>query len=249
MIDIAPAIKRYWEECTPMKFDAEKWTYPQKRQFRYELQDYMHDAFKFEQWHGKKVLEVGCGSGIDALEFARYGADVTACDITENAVLLTRQLAQEAGMAIRVVRLSSCRLPWTDNTFDCVYSYGVLHHIPEVGAVLEEIKRVLKPGGTFMGMVYHKDSLLNAYSIEYLHRGEMPDNELASFYSERNTNCPYTHPYSKTAATYLMESYFTDVKVSVHYNVLDLPGQRKVKFTIDPKWELGWHLVIKGVKA
>ena len=64
-------IKEYWEGATPMNFTDEKWSYKRKRAFRYELQDYMHGTFGFENWKGKKVLEVGCGSGIDAIEFAR----------------------------------------------------------------------------------------------------------------------------------------------------------------------------------
>lgn len=247
-------IRQYWETSTPMNFSDEKWTYEQKREFRYDLQDYMAQSFEFNKWRGKRVLEVGCGSGIDAVEFSRHEAIVTAVDITANAVRLTEELSRESGFPVRAIRVdSSDQLPFAPLEYDCVYSYGVLHHIPDVKATLSEIYRVLKRGGTFMGMVYNMDSLLFAYSILYLHG--MLDNEfdgdpvkLASKYSERNIGCPYTRCYTKSeAADLLKEVGFTDVSVETHFNVIDTPKQRKVKINMATE-ELGWHLVLRAKK-
>ena len=253
-------IKEYWEKATPMNFSAEKWSYRKKQGFRYELQDYMRSTFRFYQWKNRKVLEVGCGSGLDAIEFANNGAIVTAVDITDNAIQQTMQNSIEAGINITVMpTLQSQFLPFPNDSFDCVYSFGVLHHIPDVEVMLEEIHRVLKPGGTFMGMVYNKDSLLFAYSIVYLHgikdRKYLDSFSLATIdkltaqYSERIENCPYTKVYTKEEARELFGNYFKEIEIEVKYNVLDLPGERKVKIDIDDKWELGWHLIIKGVKV
>ena len=259
------AVKDYWEKATPMNFADERWPYEKKRAFRYDLQDYMHDVFGFDRWAGKKVLEVGCGSGIDAVEFARNGAIVTATDITDNAVKLTKMLAEEAGVNIKVVQASADKLPFKDDAFDLLYSYGTLHHIPDVDKAMSEIHRVLRPGGTVMAMLYNRDSLLYAYSIIYLHGilhdiGDgwlmgsllgntlLTEDELISRYSERIEGCPYTKVYTKEEARELFERWLRDVEISVHYNVLDMPEQRKVKFEIDDRWELGWHLVVKGRK-
>ena len=253
-------IKEYWEEATPMNFSAEKWSYIQKRDFRYNLQDYMYESFGFQDFKGQRVLEVGCGSGLDAIEFAKNGAIVTAVDITDNAIQQTMQNSIEAGVSITVMpTLQSQFLPFPNDSFDLVYSFGVLHHIPDVEVMLQEIRRVLKPCGKFMGMVYNKDSLLFAYSIIYLH-GIKNKKYLDSFslgtidkltaqYSERIENCPYTKAYTKKEARELFGNYFKEVEIEVKYNVLDLPGERKVKIDIDDKWELGWHLIIKGVKV
>jgi 2-polyprenyl-3-methyl-5-hydroxy-6-metoxy-1,4-benzoquinol methylase len=246
----------YWEKSTPMSFGPEKWSYEQKRRFRYSLQDYMHSVFGFGDFAGKSVLEIGCGAGIDSLEFARYGAKVTAVDFTENAVQLTRELAQESGLPVEVARVDAKRLKFAANCFDCVYSYGVLHHIPDVAQALTEIRRVLKPGGKVMAMVYHKDSLLYAYSIIYLHGirerllvdGDCTEEELVARYSERNEGCPYTKAYTKEGAQELFQKWFDGVEVSVHYPVIDMPQQRKVKVSIGAENELGWHLVVKGYK-
>jgi len=90
-----------------MSFIPERLSYEEKREFRYNLQDYMQESFSFGDWSGKEVLEIGCGSGIDTLEFARHGAIVTATDITRNAVNLTKELAAEARLPVRVVEASA----------------------------------------------------------------------------------------------------------------------------------------------
>jgi ubiquinone/menaquinone biosynthesis C-methylase UbiE len=249
-------IKKYWEKSTPMSFGPEKWSYEKKRQFRYSLQEYMNTAFGFKDFTGKSVLEIGCGSGIDSLEFARYGAKVTAMDFTDNAVQLTRELAQEAGLKVDVSRGDAKKLIFADNSFDCVYSYGVLHHIPDINRALSEIRRVLKPGGKLMAMIYHKDSLLYAYSIIYLHGikermlldGNFSIDDLAARYSERNEGCPYTKAYTKDEAKEEFGRYFMNLEVDVYFPVIDMPEKRKVKLTIDAPNELGWHIVLKGIK-
>jgi ubiquinone/menaquinone biosynthesis C-methylase UbiE len=253
-MDIRKEILQYWEKNTPMGFASEELSYEEKRKFRYSLQDYMHEAFRFEDWAGRKVLEVGCGSGIDAVEFARHGAIVTATDITDNAVELTRALAREAGVEITVVQAPAHKIPHKDGTFDCVYCFGVLHHIPDVETALAEIYRVLKSGGRVMAMLYHRDSLLYAYSIIYWRGvkegmlGTLTPEQLVSRYSERNEGCPYTRAYTKDEARNLFSPWFKQITTEVHYNVLDLPEQRKVKVDIPDTYELGWHLIVKAVK-
>lgn len=242
-----------------MSFAPEQWSYEQKRQFRYTLQDYMPESFRFQDWGGKEVLEIGCGSGIDSMEFARHGAKVTATDITENAVNLTRNLAKETGLPVRVVQTSALDLPFPDASFDCVYSYGVLHHIPEVEKALGEIMRVLRDNGTLLAMLYHKNSLLYAYSIIYRHGIQdrlltncaCTEADLVARYSERIEGCPYTKAYTKEEARDFLLDYFDNVNVSVRYNVIDTDEQRKVKIGLDDRWELGWHLIARatGKKA
>ena len=247
-------IREFWEQGPPMGFIGENYSYEQKRNFRYLLQDYMHDTFKFEDFKGKKVLEIGCGAGIDSAEFARNGALVTSTDFTDQSVQSTKELMEEAGLPVNVVRADATNLQFEDNTFDCIYSFGVLHHIPNIEKALSEIKRVLKPGGRVMVMLYHKNSLLYGYSIVYL-RGiaekqleNLTMEELLAKYSERKENNPYTRIYTKKEAAELFLRYFKSCTTDVHYNVIDLPDQRKVKVDVPDKYELGWHLIVKAVK-
>jgi ubiquinone/menaquinone biosynthesis C-methylase UbiE len=246
--------KDFWEQGPPMGFIGETLSYEEKRNFRYSLQDYMHDTFEFHKFSGKKVLEIGCGGGIDSAEFARHGALVTSTDFTEIGVKTTGDLLREANLPVNVMQSDATALQFEDNTFDCVYSFGVLHHIPEIRKALSEIQRVLKPGGRLMVMVYNKNSLLYGYSIIYLHGFEekqletLTIDQLAAKYSERKEDNPYTKVYTKEEAKLLFSKYFDSCTVDVRYNVIDLPEQRKVKLSLEDKWEVGWHLIIKGIK-
>lgn len=247
-------IEAYWNKSTPMNFSEERWGYEKKRKFRYDLQDYMQRQFQFGKWHGKRVLEIGCGSGIDAVEFARNGAVVTCVDLTDNAINLTRQLMIDNGIEPYVLKTDATNLPFPNASFDLVYSYGVLHHIEDVDSVLSEIRRVLTRNGVLMTMLYNKDSLLYAYSIVYEHGikenllNKMGDDELTAKFSERNIDCPYTHAYTKSEAQTKFGQYFRSVSVDVEYNVIDTANQRKVKFSLSPEYKLGWHLIVKAYK-
>jgi ubiquinone/menaquinone biosynthesis C-methylase UbiE len=188
----------------------------------------MHDAFQFDRWVGKRVLDLGCGAGVDAAEFKRYGAEVVALDWTRVATKMAIQHCD-------AVQAAATDLPFKRESFDLVYAFGVLHHIPEKYTCMADIARVLKPDGSFMGMVYNRDSLLYGYSIQYL-RME----------TEERLGCPYAATFTKTEITDLLRCYFKDVSVGVRYNVVDVPGKRKVKLSIPDEVGLGWHLVIKS---
>jgi len=247
-------IKDFWEQGSPMSFIGENVSYEEKRNFRYSLQDYMHSTFKFDNFGGKLVLELGCGAGIDSAEFARNSASVVSTDFTQAAATSTQSLLREANLPERVIQADATFLPFKDETFDCVYSFGVLHHILDVDKAVLEINRVLKSGGQVMAMLYNKDSLLYGYSIVYL-RGikeglleKLTMDEILSRYSERKEDNPYTRVYTKAEAAALFSQYFKSCSIEVRYNVIDLPEQRKVKVSVPDEYELGWHLIVKAVK-
>jgi len=239
-----------------MSFVGEGVSYQEKREFRYSLQDYMPAVFQFTAFSGKLVLDLGCGTGIDSAEFLQHGALVVSADLSATATRLTRDLLQEAGFPSPVVlQAEATSLPFKSGSFDYVYCVGLLHHIPNVEKAVSEIYRVIKPGGQVMAMVYHKDSLLYAYSIVYL-RGikeglleKFTPDEIISRYSERREGNPYTKAYTKAEAGALFSPYFRNCTIEVHYNVIDLPEQRKVKVNLPNEYELGWHLIIKAVKG
>ena len=247
-------IKDFWEQGSPMSFIGENFSYEGKRKFRYSLQDYMHSTFKFDNFAGKLVLDLGCGAGIDSAEFARNGASVISTDFARTATQSTQSLLKEANLPARVVQADVTSLPFENDTFDCVYSFGVLHHIPDVDKAVSEINRVLKPGGQIMAMLYNKDSLLYGYSIVYLRGikegllGKLTMDELLARYSERKEDNPYTRVYTKAEAEAMFSQYFKSCSVEVRYNVIDLPEQRKVKVSVPDEYELGWHLIVKAVK-
>jgi ubiquinone/menaquinone biosynthesis C-methylase UbiE len=193
------------------------------------------------------VLEIGSGGGIDSAEFGKHGAEVVSLDFTETGSKATNQLLRDASVPANVVRSSALRLPFEEKCFDCVYSFGVLHHIPEIKEVLKETHRVLKPKGEIICMLYNKKSILYAYSILYLHRDEgIAEKELVGMYSERVLGCPYTRAYTKQEVLELFGEHFEGIETKVKYNVIDLPDRRKFKLNLPDEYELGWHIIVKA---
>jgi SAM-dependent methyltransferase len=141
MPDAAELAQSHWNE-TPL-FLAE--------QERYATYSWLYDAAEFKNHQGEKVLEVGCGTGADLLQFAKHGALATGVDLTTNHVELARKRVGE----LAVVHKADARhLPFEDESFDYVYSHGVLHHCDEPQQVVSEMMRVLRPGGRFNVHVY-----------------------------------------------------------------------------------------------
>ena len=113
---------------------------------------------------------------------------------------------------------------------------------------------IIKSMSIVRAMLYNKDSLLYGYSIVYL-RGikeklleKLTTDELLARYSERREDNPYTKAYTKLEAKDLFSKYFKDCSAEVRYNVIDLPEQRKVKVNVPDEYELGWHVIAKGIK-
>jgi ubiquinone/menaquinone biosynthesis C-methylase UbiE len=107
-----------------------------------------------------QVLEVGCGLGTDAVEFARSGADYTGIDLTQPAVQLTKQKLEAYSVPGTTKQADAEDLPFDDESFDVVYSWGVIHHTPNTDKCVKEMYRVLRPGGRMILMLYHKNGWL-----------------------------------------------------------------------------------------
>ena len=99
---------------------------------------------------GKKTLDVGCGGGFLAEELARLGCDVTGIDPSEKSLEAARAHARTAGLDIEYRQAPGERIPFPDGAFDVVYCCDVLEHVADLGKVISEISRVLKPGGVFL---------------------------------------------------------------------------------------------------
>jgi len=119
---------------------------------------WLAEMLDYESSAGLDVLDVGCGQGIDLVEFARAGARVTGVDLTPRHVELADRHVRSLGLTATVVQGDAERLPFADASFDLVSSNGVLHHTPDMPAALHEILRVLRPGGSVRIVVYNKRS-------------------------------------------------------------------------------------------
>ncbi len=137
---------------------------------RYAREAHIPGVVRFGDWAGKDVLEVGCGIGTDGIQFARAGARYTGVDRSPTALeLAQRRFALED----RPAEFHSVALPKLDfapESFDLVYCHGVIHHIEATAEAVEEFRRVLRPGGQALVMLYHRGSVNYRLSILVVRR-------------------------------------------------------------------------------
>jgi ubiquinone/menaquinone biosynthesis C-methylase UbiE len=120
---------------------------------------WMEESLGYSETAGKRVLDVGCGQGIDVAHYAMAGGHVTGLDLTPRHVELARAHLEALGLEAEIVEGDAERLPFPDQSFDRASSNGVLHHTPDMPAALREQRRVLRPGGEVRVIVYNRSSL------------------------------------------------------------------------------------------
>ena len=118
----------------------------------------------------KKVLEVGCGLGSHSEQISKSGASLTAIDLSKTSVEATQRRFNIKSLNGKILKADAENLPFEDNSFDIVWSWGVIHHTPNTEKCAQEIERVLKPNGELRIMLYHKSSLYNWLNV-YLRYG------------------------------------------------------------------------------
>ncbi len=160
-------VRNYWEAepCGTSKHVVEslparsrEW-FEQVEAYRYSTEPFIFSVAQFTRHRGKKLLEIGVGAGTDHLQWARAGAICHGVDLTDAGVETTRSRLALYGFSSELQRCDAEKLPYPDDTFDIVYSWGVIHHSERPDLILEEVRRVLKPGGLFLGMMYGLHSL------------------------------------------------------------------------------------------
>jgi len=113
---------------------------------RYHLEPYIPDFAGLEEARGLYVLKIGVGLGADHQKFAEADAALWGIDLTEPAVEHTRRRLAAFGLHSHLAVGDAEALDFEDETFDCVYAWGVLHHSPNTPKIIGEVWRVLKRG-------------------------------------------------------------------------------------------------------
>lgn len=148
--------------------------------FRYRIEPEIFSFAQFTRFHGKKLLEVGVGAGSDFLQWVRAGTHATGIDLTHEAIYNVQERLKLYGLSAEELKVADAEnLPFKANSFDVVYSWGVIHHSPNTPQCLAEIIRVTKPGGTIKVMVYNRRSLFALY--RYLLAGLFKGKPFQSF--------------------------------------------------------------------
>jgi SAM-dependent methyltransferase len=227
-------IKGYWDKLfVPLS----------KKEF-YEIEEtHKYDNFaQFSRWNGKKVLEIGCGVGVDAIRFAQTGAKVSAVDLSETAISLAKKYAQEVGQNdIRFYTGNAEELTRIVpvEKYDLIYSLGVIHHTVNTAGVVDQIKEYCDENTIVKIMIYHKYSWAVLWILLKGGLRFWKMRELLSKYSE-GRDCPITKVYSLKEANKLFKDFqIVEMK-------LGFPLSESNHFKIRLPFEryFGWHILI-----
>jgi ubiquinone/menaquinone biosynthesis C-methylase UbiE len=225
-----------------------------------EYGPWMPQLMGFDKFRGARLLEIGCGMGTDLLQFARGGACCTGIDLTPRSIEITRHRFRLYDADGAFMISDGEHLPFRDESFDVVYSNGVLHHTPDTAGAIREVHRVLRPGGTAKVMLYHRNSL-NYWGDIVLRRGVVRGDflrgqsvaEIMSRIVEFSSHDarPLVKVYSRKEARDLF-SLFRDVRIDVEQLL-----RAELRF-LSPlvseamlerlRKRIGWNVIVTAVK-
>lgn len=143
-------------------FDASRYMPPKRLPF--------DELIPFESLKDADVLEIGVGNGSHAQLISPHCRSYTGIDLTEYAVRSTTRRFEAFGLKGRLMRMDAEKLEFPDSSFDFIWTWGVIHHSSDTEQILREMRRVLRPGGRAVVMVYHR-SLLYYYVFTGFFRG------------------------------------------------------------------------------
>ncbi len=232
-------VRSFWdsEPCGARDLPSPE-AYKEQALSRYAMEPHIPGFAEFAASKELKVLEVGVGMGSDYLEWLKAGAIATGVDLTAAAVERTRARCEFAGYEADVVQADAENLPFPADSFDIVYSYGVLHHSPDTQRCIREVFRVLKPGGRIRVMLYHQPSLTGLMLwLRYgLFRGKSMREAVYHHLESPGTKC-----FSKTEMRSMMKG-FEHLSMQVAFSPGDLLlNQPSVRFR-SQVYRLIWKL-------
>ncbi|HYS09028.1 MAG TPA: class I SAM-dependent methyltransferase [Myxococcales bacterium] len=247
------AVREYWERepCGTSPWivgekerQSAEW-FDSVEQHRYTQEPHIPEVARFERSKGQKLLEVGVGAGVDHVQWAKAGAICHGVDLTDAAIEATRKHLAVHGLTSELKRADAESLPFPDASFDIAYSWGVIHHSEHPERIVDEIHRVLKPGGKFVGMMYQRHSLVT-YKL-------WVRNALLKARPTRSLADVLWH-HMESAGT---KAYQPD-ELRKMFGAFSVTSVRPIATVYDRKWLgplsrfvpdlLGWNLAIEAVK-
>jgi len=253
MEDIKKKVQSWWDgsPCCSRIASAPRGTkefYEQVDLYKDTYESFTDKIADYGFWKGKRILEIGCGLGKNFSRFAAGGAVATAVDMSIESIKLTKKRLAIFGLKGNLCLADAENLPFKDNAFDLIFSWGVLHHTPDTQSAIGEVCRCIKPGGKAIIMLYRKYSLFNLQCVlMYLRRRKdysSRDESLAVFTD--GVGNPLSKVYSKRDIL-KMFSAFDDIRISAY----EPRGSRFIKiFKLFPMLEnrFGWFMVIEAKK-
>lgn len=247
------AVKEYWNRrpCNLRHSDkpiGSRQYFDEVEQRKYMVEPHIPGFAEFERWRGKDVLEIGCGIGTDAVNFVRAGAVYSGIELSRASLDLARQRFELFGLTGKLLESNAEDLEAiaAEESFDLIYSFGVIHHTPHPRAVIESARRVIRRDGLLKIMLYARHSWKAIMIAEGF---DQP---------EAQSGCPIALTYDRNDVEELLGGYFAiqDIR-QAHIFPYVVEDYVKYRYTKQPWFEalppdmfaalerhLGWHLLI-----
>ena len=205
------------------------------REHRYGVYaPWFEKVMEFVNYRNKEILEIGVGLGSDHFRFAELGNKMTALDLSREHLRLTSKHLELEGFTTEAVYGDAEAPPFPDERFDLIYSFGVLHHTPDTEGAIHHVHRMLKPGGTALIGLYHRDSIffwVNTILINGVLKGGLWKDgyrRLVSrieYRSESNDAIPLVKVYSKWQAVNLFKD-FRSIQIQITHRIPGVSQKR-----------------------
>ena len=245
-------IKTYWDK-RPCNLNHSKNRVGTKEYFnevekkKYFVEHHIPKFANFPNWKNKKVLEIGCGLGTDAVNFCRNGANYTGLELSTESLKLAKERFEVFNLEGKFYEknaeenLDDLGL----NSYDLVYSFGVIHHSINPQKIVDNVYKLLKKGGTFKLMLYAKNSYKNI----------LRENDKSQ--CEAQASCPMVHVWTKELVKDLLKDFKNINIEQEHIFTYKIP-EYKNNIYVKEDWfqnmpdsifsllekNLGWHLCI-----
>jgi SAM-dependent methyltransferase len=198
-------IKEYWNN-QPCNINHSKKDFLSKEYFdevekkKYFVEYHIPKFAEFEKYKGKRVLEIGCGIGTDSVNFARHCNEYVGLELSDVSLDITKKRFEVYGLDGTFYNINAEDDLSFLGQFDLIYSFGVIHHSPNPQKIIDNVYKLLKPGGEFKFMVYAENSW----------KKFMIDSKLDQFEAQSNCPCAFTYTFSDIQ---FMLNKFKDIKI------------------------------------
>ena len=247
------AVREYWDRqpCgalhSPQPPDTAEY-YAQLSNRRYFVQPHIKPFAKFSKWAGARVLEVGCGLGTDAEEFAKAGADYTGLDLSPASIDLSERRFSLLGLRGTFIAVESEYLSdYLSGRYDLIYSFGVLHHTPNPDLMLRQFRQYMHDTSELRIMLYAENSW----------KATMIDAGLDQY--EAQSDCPIARRYTELEARRLLHAYDILQIEQDHIFPYQIGPYKQYHYVRQPWFaamspemfralekKLGWHMLIRA---
>lgn len=248
------AIRQYWNEhIHDLKIAKHpvgtEGFFKDLEQYRFEKLDYLPKVVDFSKYKNKSILEIGCGVGTDLTKFSEKGARVTGVDLAEKSIELAKKNFAYNHLDADLRVMNGEKLEFDEDSFDVIYAHGVIQYTANDEKMIDEIFRVLKPGGEAIIMVYNKYSWLNFMSKLFKTELEHEDAPVLNKYSIWHMK-KMLHMFSNVKI--IPERFPVKTRLHQGLKAMVFNGVFVPLFNIIPRpivRPFGWHIMIFAYKG